>query len=125
MRFAQVKQAREQQVLFPERLDQAVDHDHDVRLVDKILHSVDFSDWEARYDLTKGQPPIHPRIMAGVILYGLLCRISSSRALEEALQVRLDFRWLAEGRRIDHSTICKFRIGRFAGKQQDEEFAET
>lgn len=49
--------------------------------------------------------------MAGVILYGLLCRISSSRALEEALQVRLDFRWLAEGRRIDHSTICKFRIG--------------
>ncbi len=111
MNFAKVKQARDQQVLFPERLDEAVDADHDVRLVDKILHSVDFTEWEARYHLAKGQPPIHPRVMAGVILYGLLCRISSSRALEEALQVRLDFRWLAEGRRIDHSTICKFRIG--------------
>ncbi|MEP3477721.1 MAG: IS1182 family transposase [Fuerstiella sp.] len=110
MKFAKVKQARNQQVLFPERLDEAVDDDHDVRLVDRILHSVDFSEWEARYHLAKGQPPIHPRVMAGVILYGLLCRISSSRALEEALQVRLDFRWLAEGRRIDHSTICKFRI---------------
>jgi transposase len=43
--------------------------------------------------------------MAGVILYGLFCRISSSRVLEEALQVRFDFRWLAEWWRIDHSTI--------------------
>ena len=88
MEFAQVKQAQEQQVLFSERLDQAVDHDHDVRLVDKTLQSVDFSEWEARCDLTKGQPPIHARAVAGVIRHGLLCRISSSRALEEALQVR-------------------------------------
>jgi len=108
-----VKLARDQLVLFPERLDQAVDVDHDFRLVDKTLQSVDFSEWEARYDLTKGQPPIHPRTMAGVILDGLLCRISSSRALEEALQVRLGFRWLAEGRRIDHSSAgCVKRIKR-------------
>ncbi|HIE98227.1 MAG TPA: hypothetical protein EYQ63_14765 [Fuerstia sp.] len=58
MNFAKVKQARDQQVLFPERLDEAVDADHDVRLVDKILHSVDFTEWEARYHLAKGQPPI-------------------------------------------------------------------
>ena len=31
-------------------------------------------------------PPIHPRVLAGVLLYGLLRRIRSSRALEEALQ---------------------------------------
>ena len=29
--------------------------------------------------------------------------------LEEALQVRLDFRWLVEGRSIDHTTISEFR----------------
>ncbi|MDX1320306.1 MAG: FAD-dependent oxidoreductase, partial [Oceanospirillum sp.] len=28
---------------------------------------------------------------------------------EEALQVRLDFRWLVEGRSIDHTTISEFR----------------
>jgi transposase len=67
-------------MVFPERLDEAVDADHDVRLVDKILHSVsfskwiDFSEWEARYHLAIGQPTIHPRVMAGVILHGLLCR---------------------------------------------------
>jgi hypothetical protein len=43
MNFARVKQAWEQQVLFPERPDEAVDADHDVRLVDKILRSVGFS----------------------------------------------------------------------------------
>lgn len=110
MDFAKVRESREQQVLFPERLDDAVDEDHDVRLVDKILRSVDFCEWERKYDRTKGQPPIHPRVVASVILYGLLCRITSSRSLEEALQVRLDFRWLAEGRRIDHTTICRFRV---------------
>jgi transposase len=70
---------------------------------------LDWSKWEADYDLTRGQPPIHPRILAGVILYGLLTRIRSSRNLEEALQVRLDFRWLVEGRSIDHTTISEFR----------------
>lgn len=107
MRFSKVKESRDQQVLFPERLDEAVDADHDVRLVDKILHCVDFTEWEAKYHLAIGQPPIHPRVMASVILYGLLCRISSSRALDDALQVRLDFRWLAEGRRIDHAEELK------------------
>jgi hypothetical protein len=42
-------------------------------------------------------------------LYGLLTRIRSSRGLEEALRVRMDFRWLAEGRTIDHTTLSEFR----------------
>ena len=61
------------------------------------------------YDLTKGQPPIHPRVLASVLLYGLLTRIRSSRGLEEALSVQLNFRWLVEGRTIDHTTLSTFR----------------
>ena len=110
MRFAQVKLARDQLVLFLERLNRSVDADHDVRLVDKTLQSVDFSEWEARCELTKGQPPIHPRAVAGVIRHGLLCRNRSSHTLEEALQVRLDFRWLVEGRQIDHSSVVVARV---------------
>ncbi len=45
-----------------------------------------------------GQPPIHPRVMAGVILYGLMRRIRSSRQLEYACGNNIDFMWLAEGR---------------------------
>ena len=96
-------------ILFPTRLDEAVGADHLVRLFDDILSRLDWARWEANYELRRGQPPIHPRILASVILYGLLNRIRSSRALEEALQVRLDFCWLVEGRSIDHSTLSEFR----------------
>jgi len=109
MGWAQPSENRDQIVLFAEKLDDAVPAEHPIRQFDAILTKIDWSQWEAGYVLTKGQPPIHPRVIAGVILYGLLKRIRTSRALEEALQVRLDFRWLAEGRSIDHSTIAGFR----------------
>lgn len=107
--FAKPPLNRDQLVLFAEKLDDAVSKDHRVRLIDDILRRVDWGKWEAAYDLTRGQPPIHPRIIASAILYGILTRTLSSRGLEEALQVRNDFRWLVEGRSIDHTTISKFR----------------
>jgi transposase len=109
MYWAPAPEKREQMVLFPRRLDEAVPPDHPVRLLDVILGQLDWAKWEARYHGRLGQPPIHPRVLAGVLLYGLLTRIRSSRALEDALRVRLDFRWLAEGRSIDHTTLSEFR----------------
>lgn len=99
---------REQMVLF-NVLDDAVSAGHPVRLLDEILGRLDWSTWEAHYDLHRGQPPLHPRVLAGALLYGMLKRVRSSRALEEALLVRLDFRWLVEGRSIDHTTLSEFR----------------
>lgn len=109
MQFASPPLSRDQLVLFPEKLDQVIPLDHTVRLLDDILQRVDWSSWEKLYELRRGQPPIHPRVVAGAILYGILHCILSSRALEEALLVRNDFRWLVEGRSIDHTTICIFR----------------
>jgi len=109
MDWAKSPELRDQMVLFPSRLDDAIGQDHNVRLLDDILGRLDWSKWESGYDLRRGQPPIHPKVLASVILYGLLTRIRTSRALEEALQVRLDFRWLVEGRSIDHTTISEFR----------------
>jgi len=78
-------------------------------LVDEILAEVDWSSWEAVYNGRRGQPPIHPRYIAGAILYGMYRSIRSSRKLEEACHYRLDFIWLVEGRHIDHTTFAKFR----------------
>jgi transposase len=108
-RWAQAPEDREQAVLFAERLDEAVPAGHASRLLDEILTCVDWRGWEAKYHLRLGQPAIHPRVLASVLLYGLLTRIRSSRGLEEALQVRLDFRWLARGHRLDHTTLSEFR----------------
>jgi transposase len=109
MRWAQAAVSRDQLVLFSTKLDEIINHDDPVRAVDRVLEQVDWKPFEAIYDGHMGQPPIHPRILCGVILYGLICRIRASRKLEEALIVRTDFRWLAHGMSIDHSTISEFR----------------
>jgi transposase len=109
---------RHQTVLFSPTLDDSVGNDHPVRLLDEMLNGLDWSAWEAEYDGQKGQPPIPPWVMAGVILYGLMRGIRSSRMLEYLCGNNVDFMWLAEGRIIDHTTLCKFRT-RFRGPLKD------
>jgi transposase len=107
--WAEVPEPREQALLIPVRLDEAVPPEHPVRLLDEIMHRMDWRAFEARYHGRLGQPPIHPRVIASVLIYGMWTGLRSSRRLEEALHMRFDFRWLAEGRRIDHSTLSEFR----------------
>lgn len=123
MRWASPVTTRDQLVLFSDHLDEVLPDDHPARRLDEFLQVVSWSNWEQRYRQTgPGRPPIHPRVMATVILYGLMKRIRSSRQLEEALQMRLDFRWLAEDRSIDHSTLCNFR--REHGEQLKDLFVQ-
>ena len=107
--WADVPMQREQIVLFAPTLDSTIADDDPVRLFDEVLAGIDWSEWEGEYHGRLGQPPIHPRHVAATILYGLYRRIRSSRQWEEATHYRLDFIWLLHGRRIDHTTLAKFR----------------
>lgn len=100
---------RQQMVLFSSTLEDEIPSDHPVRLMDEILSALDWSGWESHCVLAVGQPPIHPKVMASAILYGLSLGMRSSRQLERACLMMLDFMWLVEKRSIDHSTFCKFR----------------
>jgi transposase len=94
----------------PSTLDGLIAQDDPVRLFDEVLSQMDWSSWEATYKPgNRGQPPIHPRLIAAAILYGLYRGIRSSRRLEEACVYRFDFKWLVHATRIDYSTIAKFR----------------
>ena len=95
-------------LLYP-TLDESVSEYHPVRQLEEILRALDWSGWTQEYNGRVGQPPIPPWVMAGVILYGLMRRIRSSRQLEYACGHNIDFMWLAEGRTIDHCTFCDFR----------------
>ena len=109
MTWAMPPVARDQLVLFQQALDELIPQDHLVRVLDEILRSLDWSLFEAKYHGTLGARPVHPRVLTSVILYGHLTRVRSSRQLEAALWCRVDFRWLAEGWELDHSTISIFR----------------
>jgi len=100
---------RDQILLFRETLGDRIPQNHSVRLLAEILDSIGWASWEQHYVLVAGQPPIHPKIMAGAILYGLTHGLRSSRRLEWACANAVDFLWLVEGRTIDHSTFCDFR----------------
>jgi len=107
--WAQAPIPREQMVLFSPTLEEAISEDHPVRLLDEILRGVEWSSWVTPCGDHRGRPPIHPRILAGIILYGLMHRFRSSRMLEYMCGHNLDFMWLAEGQRPDHTTLSIFR----------------
>jgi len=100
---------REQLVLFADTLEQRIPEDHPVRILDEILSRMNWTEWEAEYHGSFGQPPIHPSVMCKVLLFGMIRRIRSSRQMEYNLGHSIDFMWLASGRTIDHSTLSEFR----------------
>lgn len=105
---------RDQLALWAQRLDDALPQTHPARLLDELFDSAAlrplFSRWEARYDLTKGKPPYHPRILAMLYVFGMLHGIRSTRQLEAACHCRIDVMWLMSGLAPDHSTIAAFLI---------------
>ncbi len=93
---------RDQIVLFPQTLEERIPADHPVRLLDEILGRIDWSLWEAEYHGSLGQPPIHPSLLARVLLFAMLRRLRSSRVIEYEIKHSVDFIWLVSGRTIDH-----------------------
>ena len=87
---------RLQALLFYPTLDESISQDHPVRASEEILRELDWSAWVQEYNGHVGQPPIPPWVMAGVILYGLIRRIRSSRQLEYACGNNFDFIYDAE-----------------------------
>ena len=100
---------RSQIVLFSPTLEDAISDDHPVRLLDEILRQQDWSAWVTPCADHRGRSPIHPRTLAAILLYGLMRRIRSSRMLEYMCGHNVDFMWLAEGHRPDHTTLSGFR----------------
>jgi hypothetical protein len=94
--WAKAPMPRDQFALFSPTLDSMIGEDHPVRLLDEILRALDWSAWVVPCSEHAGRPPIHPRILAGIILHGLMQRIRSSRMLEYQCGHNLDFLWLAE-----------------------------
>jgi len=108
-RWARPRLRRHQITLLSPTLDEVIHLDDPIRTYEAILRQVDWRPWEKAYDGYHGQPPIHPRLVAGCFLFGLSLGLTSTRQLEDATRKRLDFIWFLEGMTIDHSTFAGFR----------------
>jgi transposase len=72
-----------------------------------LLEQVDLSAFTARYEGT-GRRPYHPRVILGLILYGMLEKKWSLRELEVLSARDVGAWWICGGLRVDHSTIGRF-----------------
>lgn len=77
--------------------------------VAKLLEGQDWHAFEQRYAAT-GRAPYAPRLMAGLILYGVMQGVNSLRALERMARLDLGCMWVTGGIAPDHANIGRFII---------------
>lgn len=110
MKFAEAPVPRDQINLIPTSLDDLIPENSPIRLVDELLDLLDWTVFNDSFRYEKrGRPPIPPRILAAIWIWGFFRRIRSSRDLEYQLCTNVEFMWLAHGHRLDHSTLAEFR----------------
>lgn len=75
-----------------------------------VVANLDLGSIYADYDGTKGgQPPFHPRMMVGLLLYAYCVGMPSSRKIEKSTYHSIPFRVLTTDQHPDHATIAAFR----------------
>jgi len=97
-------------VLFPAHMADCLPEGHLVFFIRDLVSKLDLSRIHAAYkDRRGGQPPYHPAMMMGLLLYGYCTGVTSSRKLEKATWESVPFRVLANDQHPDHDTIAEFR----------------
>ena len=103
-------QNRDQALLFPVTLDNAIEADNEVRLVDLFVGSLNLSEYGFKVDfIENGRPAYHPADLLKLYIYGYLNKVRSSRDLEKECRRNLEVKWLINNLIPDHNTISNFR----------------
>ena len=101
-------------LLLPPSLEEMIDPNHPVRVVNKVIDSLDIDIIINKYK-GGGCSCYHPRMLLKALVYGYLTNNYSSRKIEQALKQNIHFMWLSGMTYPDHNTINRFRIDRLGG----------
>ena len=83
-----------QLMVLPPSLDELIDKHHPVRVVNKIIDSLNLENLYRKYQ-GGGRSSYHPRMLLKVLVYSYLNNIYSSRKMEAALKENIHFMWLS------------------------------
>lgn len=83
---------------------------HLARFVDQVVEHLDLSEIQQKHkrQQKRGRPMYDSVMMTKLVVYGYCTGIVSERGIEEAIQERFDFHFLAGGQRPDSTKIGKF-----------------
>lgn len=103
--------SRDQATLFPERLDELIKPDAQVRVVDLFVTTLDLEElkFTKAVPAWEGRPPYNPADLLKLYIYGYLHQIRSSRRLERECQRNVEVLWLLNRLAPDFKTIADFR----------------
>ena len=101
---------RTQATLFPDRLDDYLTEENEIRVIDAFIDGLILSDLGFKtVSAETGRPGYHPSTMLKLFLYGYLNRIQSSRRLEREAGRNVELMWLLGRLAPDFKTIADFR----------------
>ena len=100
--------SQSQGLLLPPSLDEFVPENHETRIVNEVVDTMDLSPLLARYE-GGGAPAYHPAMMLKVIIYAYSREIYSSRSIAQELKTDTAFMFLSGLQSPDFRTICLFR----------------
>lgn len=93
------------------RFNDILQPNHPARFIKKFLESIDLRSFEKRYKVGKGEkgrPPKDIKMMLGIILYAVYCRIYSAHLIEKATEQYSDFWIFTHMQKISHDKISDF-----------------
>jgi transposase len=90
------------------RLEDCLAPEHPARFLIDLLGLLDFSAFRARF-ADRGGMPYDPAVLCGLLIYGYLGGVFSSRKIERATYEQLGFRYVAGNMHLDHDTLAHFR----------------
>ena len=99
------------------KLREVLPLEHLARFIVDIIAMLDLSIIYQQYS-ELGAPPYAPEILLGLLLYGYITGVFSSRKIEQATYESIPFRYIAGGMHPDHDTIAAFRK-RFLGELKE------
>ncbi|MBV2216757.1 MAG: transposase [Diaphorobacter sp.] len=82
--------------------------DHLARFIVSVIAMLDLSAIYVQY-APRGGEPYAPEMLLGLLLYGYVSGVFSSRQIERATYESIPFRYIAGGWHPDHDTIANFR----------------
>lgn len=109
MKTFRVFQHRSELMLLPPSLKDWVPASQVVHFIADVVEHLDLRAIMAAYDDPHGNPPYHPKVMVGILLYAYARGVRGSRRIERMCYEDVPMRMLAGNVQPDHWTISNFR----------------
>lgn len=94
--------------LMPPSIQDWLPKDHLARFIVDVVEELDLKEFEQKY-AQAGRKAYPIQIMLGLLFYGYITGIHSSRKIEKATYESVPFRFIAANLHPDHDTIASFR----------------